>query len=236
MAHESNSWISGTDDQSNFLRGRTLNLCVLSTGSKIDDLQGPSIHLFSITASSSLWVVVGLGALTCPQLQEFKRRRRRTGKRRRKKFNHVFETEFKKKKKMLLTKEVKESCSGAKLGAVKVRAGWNMTAKALYVTVAHSTRTTALRVPALWRFTHSSSALNESANHPMHWTSQTILYLSSGCGRENNDSLTQVKEVTRLNQYFYYPSPPFPTSPPTSTTGTFRPSGQLVLLDVIEYF
>lgn len=37
---------------------------------------------------------------------------------------------------MLLTKEVKESCSGAKLGAVKVRAGWNMTAKALYVTVA----------------------------------------------------------------------------------------------------
>lgn len=71
-----------------------------------------------------------------------------------------------------------------------------MTAKALYVTVAHSTRTTALRVPALWRFTHSSSALNESANHPMHWTSQTILYPSSGYGQENNDSLTQVKEAT----------------------------------------
>lgn len=118
---------------------------------------------------------------------------------------------------MLLTKAVKESCSGAKLGAVKVRAGWNMTAKALYVTVAHSTRTTALRVPALWRFTHSSSALNESANHPMHWTSQTILYLSSGCGRENNDSLTQVKEATRLNQYFYYPPLPVPSVPHLAT-------------------
>lgn len=126
---------------------------------------------------------------------------------------------------MLLTKEVKESCSGAKLGAVKVRAGWNMTAKALYVTVAHSTRTTALRVPALWRFTHSSSALNESANHPMHWTSQTILYLSSGCGRENNDSLTQVKEATRLNQYFYYPPLPIPLrSPPRHLPPPLAPS------------
>lgn len=85
--------------KSNFLRGRSLKCCVSSTGSNIDDLRGPSVHLFSITASPPLRVVVGLGALTRPQLQEFKRRRRRRGKRRRKKkFNHVLETEFKKKK------------------------------------------------------------------------------------------------------------------------------------------
>lgn len=63
--------------------------------------------------------------------------------------------------------------------------------------------TVTLNVPSLLRFTHSSSTLNESANHPMHWTSQTILYLSSGYRRENNDSLTQVKKGVWLNQYFY---------------------------------
>lgn len=114
-------------------------------------------------------------------------------------FNHVLETENSKKK-VLLTKTVKVSSSSARLQAIKVRAG---TVQTLYVT-AHFTRTTALHVPALLRFTHSSSTLNESANHPMHWTSQTILYLSSGCRRENNDSLTQVKEAMWLNQYFYY--------------------------------
>lgn len=106
-----------------------------------------------------------------------------------------------KKKKVLLTKTVKVSESSARLQAIKVRAG---TVETLYVTAAHFARTTALHVPALLRFTHSSSTLNESANHPMHWTSQTILYLSSGCRRENNDSLTQVKEAMWLNQYFYY--------------------------------
>lgn len=64
-----------------------------------------------------------------------------------------------------------------------------------------------LSVPALLGFTHSSSTLNESANHPMHWTRQTILYLSSGCRHENNDSLTQVKKAMWLNQYFYYAPP-----------------------------
>ena len=83
------------------------------------------------------------------------------------------------------------------------------TGPTVYVTAAHSACTTALNVPALQRFTHSSSTLNESANHPMHWTSQTILYLSSGYRRENNDSLTQVKKAMRLNQYFYY-GPPLP--------------------------
>ena len=63
------------------------------------------------------------------------------------------------------------------------------------VTAAHTACTTALDVPSLLRFTHSSSTLNESANHPMHWTSQTILYLSSGYRRENNDSLTWVKKA-----------------------------------------
>lgn len=82
--------------------------------------------------------------------------------------------------------------------AINTREGQCVTA---CVTAAHFACTTALDVPSLLRFTHSSSTLNESANHPMHWTSQTILYLSMGYRRENNDSLTQVKRVMWLNQY-----------------------------------
>lgn len=107
----------------------------------------------------------------------------------------------------VLTNGIKVSYSSQ---AIKIRAG---TVQTLRVTAAHFACTTALSVPALLRFTHSSSTLNESVNHPMHWTSQTILYLSSGCRRENNDSLTQVKKAMWLNQYFYYgslhPSPLF---------------------------
>lgn len=58
-------------------------------------------------------------------------------------------------------------------------------------------------VGSLLRFTHSSSSPNERANHPMHWTRHTILYLSSGYRRENNESLTQVKKAMWLNQNFY---------------------------------
>lgn len=105
----------------------------------------------------------------------------------------------------------------------------------LYVTAAHFARTTALHVPALLRFTHSSSTLNESANHPMHWTSQTILYLSSGCRRENNDSLTQVKEAMWLNQYFYY-GPLHRRLPFECPMATFLSASTSVLLVVIEDF
>lgn len=102
----------------------------------------------------------------------------------------------------LLTKGIKVSHgSTSQTPGNKHQSG---TGPTVYVTAAHSACTTALNVPALQRFTHSSSTLNESANHPMHWTSQTILYLSSGYRRENNDSLTQVKKAMRLNQYFYY--------------------------------
>lgn len=79
-----------------------------------------------------------------------------------------------------------------------------VTVQTVCVTAALAACTAALNVLSLLRFTHSSSTLNESANHPMHWTSQTILYPSSGyiCG--NNDSLTQVQKAMGLNQYFYF--------------------------------
>lgn len=104
-----------------------------------------------------------------------------------------------------MTKEINASCGSASTQAIKLGAG---TVQTLYVMAAHCARTAPLSVPALLGFTHSSSTLNESANHPMHWTRQTILYLSSGCRHENNDSLTQVKKAMWLNQYFYYAPPP----------------------------
>lgn len=57
---------------------------------------------------------------------------------------------------------------------------WRVHGTALYVTAAHPARTSAVNVPALSRFTHTSSSLNESANHPTQPTSKTKLYVSDG--------------------------------------------------------
>lgn len=58
--------------------------------------------------------------------------------------------------------------------------GWRGHATALDATAAHPARTSAVNVPGPLRFTPSNSPLNESTNHPMQPTSQTMLHVSDG--------------------------------------------------------
>lgn len=88
--------------------------------------------------------------------------------------------------------------------------GWWVHDTALYVTAAHPARTSAVNVPALSRFTHSSSPLNESANHPMQPTSQTMLYVS---GRKIMLGYFRWRGGTRLNWYILFWIPLFHLTP-----------------------
>lgn len=54
---------------------------------------------------------------------------------------------------------------------------------------------------------------NESANHPIHRTRQTMLYMSSECRCENNDSLIQVKKGYEIKSIYFIMSPIFPSEP-----------------------
>lgn len=69
-------------------------------------------------------------------------------------------------------------------------------------------RTSAVNFPALSRFAHSSSPLNESANHPMQPTSQTMLYVWHG---KIMLGYFRCRGRLRLNQYSFIKSSTFPS-------------------------
>lgn len=69
-------------------------------------------------------------------------------------------------------------------------------------------RTSAVNFPTLSRFTHSSSPLNESANHPMQPTSQTMLYVWHG---KIMLGYFRCRGRLRLNQYSFIKSSTFPS-------------------------